>query len=459
MKRNISLVVLFCINYILFSQIHFNSSEEAVIYGLQKSQQYSLNLQAANLSLKAAAYAINDFLPSFDFTISEDDSVSLNSTDSRNKSISANMNYTLFDGGKRIITYKMNKAEQFFQVKSAEQSIDSFRSTIINQYLNCLLQETLVDIKTKLEENAKIQLDILEKEYELGLALENSYLEYLISYKKILDEKRQAERELRSQYRTLKVLLGIKPESELILGKDEYRDFNAEKYLEPFSEKLWNIVKTKNPSVLKNDIIMSYQREQYKYNSRFYVPDLTFQGGVSFSGTNYPLRNPQYTVKFLLSFNNIPFVPSTISNSYGFDKNRLKNVSNSASSSVKLTPDEFYKRKLSQVQLRQSLQNYDNEINEMYENFFSQISTYDDLLDRIYRLNETLELENKRIEISKKQMETGELKRIDFLEELIELSQQQIELEEAKINFAATVRNLEIMLCIPFGGLEKCISE
>ena len=51
------------------------------------------------------------------------------------------------------------------------------------------------------------------------------------------------------------------------------------------------------------------------------------------------------------------------------------------------------------------------------------------------------------------------MKRIDLLKELIELSEQKIQLEQTKMNISSTCRTLEIMLCVPFGGLERCIKN
>lgn len=459
MKFTRLLIIFILLETKVYSQIHFKNCEETVNYALKNAQNYSLNLLYSQTALKAAKLAISDFIPTLDFSFSEDDSVALNSTDSKNKSISLNVNYKVFDGGKKLITYRMNKAEKFFQVKSSEINIDNFRSSVINQYYKCLLQNILINIKDELEKTTKFQLDIIEKEFQLGLSLENTYLEYLISYKKILDEKRQAEREKRSQYRILKILLGMSPETDMILDNEELDIIDYEIYLEPYTEVLWNLVKKNNPSIKKNEIAMYYQKQQYQYNQRFFVPELTFQGGISFSGSDYPLNGPKYSAKVMINFSNIPFMPSSVQNSYGLSNNGLKSINNSISSSFTVTPDYFYNKRLTTVQLQQTQQSYTDEMNKMYETFFNQIATYDDLLDSIYRLTETINLEKRRISISEKQVEKGEMKRIDLLKELIELSEQKIQLEQTKMNISSTCRTLEIMLCVPFGGLERCIKN
>jgi outer membrane protein TolC len=73
------------------------------------------------------------------------------------------------------------------------------------------------------------------------------------------------------------------------------------------------------------------------------------------------------------------------------------------------------------------------------------------------RLIEVLE---KRIEFSRLLVEQGQKKRIDFLDELVDLSQAKISLKEYRIQAEALERSLEILANFPFGGLKHaCLAE
>lgn len=458
MKKNI--LVLFSLlifNIRSFSHVVFSTPEESVEYALNNVKKYSLAQQQALLELKAAKLSINEFLPTFDITLSNDDSIAFQNSDSRSKSISFNLNQKLFDGGKRTISYNMAKAEKYFGLKTAEQNIDSFKSSVLNQYYNCIMQTKYLSIKTDLEKITKNQLDIIEKETELGLSLESDYLEYLISYKKIQDEKRQSERELRTQYRVFKVLIGMEQSSQLTLSNVDYEKIDYETYLEPYILNLWEIIKQNNPTIQKSKISLYFQQQQFKYQQRFYIPELTLQYGVSFNGAAFPLNDPKYNATIVINFSNFPFFPSSLSNTYGFSKNKLTSTSNSGSISFSGTPAYFHLRKNSLLTMMQQNLSMNDELNSMYEKFFELVSTYDDSLDSIKRMEESIELQEKRIEISKKQVEKGDMKRIDFLNQLVDLAEQKIQLEQSKINILSTIHNIEIIIGIPFGGVKKCI--
>ena len=48
------------------------------------------------------------------------------------------------------------------------------------------------------------------------------------------------------------------------------------------------------------------------------------------------------------------------------------------------------------------------------------------------------------------------MKRIDYLAELMELAEEKINRIAAETAVRAALRDIEILLCVPFGGLQKC---
>ncbi len=441
------------------AQIVFYNSKEISDYALEHSELQKLNLQYAKSSLKAAQFSLQSFMPVFNFSVNEDDSIIENGADSRSKSVSAGVSHTVFDGGKRLILYRMEKSEKLFDLKSAEQNLALFKSSVSTSYYNCLLLEKKVQIKTELEQNAFIQLEILKKEVELGLTLENDYLEYLIAYKKIQNEKKHSERELRSALRQLKILCSIDLTAELILpnATDEIKNKNEYFYLEDKTEKIWALLKKNSPAIQKQNAAFLYSSQQYLYNRRFFVPEINLEAQVSFSGSEYPLNEPKYSARLSVNFANLPFVPVSLSNGYGFREKNISSINNAASASLSFETDYFYSRSKAKISIQQQKEQLQEELNSLYENLFETIARHDDYVDSIFRLKETLELQERRLKVSEVQVKNGILKRIDFLEQLTEFAYQKIQLEEAEIKTASLIDELEIQLCIDAGGLKECL--
>ncbi len=458
-KRRI-LFIFFILQFsLLGAQIVFYNAKEVADYALEHSDLQKLNLKYAETSLKVAAFSLQNFLPTFYFSVNEDDSIITNGADSRSKSVSAGVSQTVFDGGKRLFLYKMEKSEKLFDLKSVQQNAEFFKSSVNKAYYNCLLLEKKVQIKTELEQNACIQLEILKKECELGLSLENDYLEYLIAYKKIQNEKKQAQRELRSALRQLKILCSIDLNTELILHNSSGRIEEQKEtfYLEEHTEKIWAVLKKNSPAIQKQEASLLYSRQQYLYNRRFFVPEVNLEAQVSFSGNEYPLNSPRYSAKLSVNFANLPFVPVLLSNGYGFKEKNISSINNSASASLSFETDYFYSQRKAKISLQQQKEELSEELNSLYENLFETIAQHDDALDSILRLKETIELQKHRLDVSEVQVKNGILKRIDLLEQLTELVSQKIQFEEAQIKVALLIAELEIQLCIPSGGLKECL--
>ena len=457
MKKNLFFLIILLYSP-LAAQIVFESAEQASTFAVANSENFTLQRLNAVTSLKVANLSIQDFLPKFDISWTEADNIRFGGADSKNMTISMNMQMTVFDAGKKYISYKMNQAEKSSDLYSIDIETKNFKSSVISQYYSCLLLEKTLEVKKELEKNTKKQLEIIEKEVSLGMALENDYLEYLISYRKIQDSVKVVERNLRTQYRIFKVILGLEPEADIQL-KEDILSFDDFFYLEPFASTLWQLVKSRSLELRRQETSLYYYQLQNKQSKLWFVPEVSLQGGVSFSGDNYPLNNPTYSAKLVFSFVNNPFLPASVSSDLGLNnKGKPTGLTNAVSSNI--IPQLNYKAALDvqNIELKQKRQSINDSVNSLYENLFQQIASYDDSIDNIQRTEETIDLQTKRLLISEKQVENGSMKRIDYLKQLEELTEVKISLLESITSFHELTRAIEIALEIPFGGLRTCLN-
>ena len=452
---------LFSNSFCLFPQIVIHNSEEAASIALKNARQLQLNSQNAVTSYKSASHAIQPFLPTFDFTWTEDDSIKKGGGDSRNKTIQCSVRQTVFDGGRRKLSYDMNKAARFFDVKSTEQNINTFKAQVMGQYFTCVYQQKLIGIKSDLVENANIQLEILKKEYELGMALENDYLEYLIAFRKLQDEQKQSERNFSTQLRKLKIMLGFEMTTPLAIEDTDTitSDSFCNIQLEQQMERFWSVLQAKSAVVQQARTSLYYSEKQFMLSRKTLIPEISVEGGLSFSGTEYPLGNTNTTAKISVSFSENPLFPLSLTNGYGFDRTDLKSVNNTAAVSLTPQPNYFYTKKAERINLNLKKQEYRDNRNELYETLFQKIAEHDDSLVSIQRSSETIELAERRLVVSEEQVLRGEMKKIDYLNALVDLAEEKANLEMAYNMLKNSERELEIMLCISFGGLCEFVKE
>ena len=453
--KSIVPLLFFCTAAPMFSDTVFRSAEEAALYAVSHSKEYLLKKEYVEAAYKAACRAVQDFLPSLNISWSENDAVKIGGADSRSKSIQLSVRQLVTDGGRRIVLYNMNKTDAYYAVKACEQELQAFQSSVIDQYGACLQQNEIIKIKSDLEKNASMQLEIIKKEYDLGLALENDYLEYLISFKRIQNDKKKAERELRTRMRTLKTLIGMDTDEELRVGNISSEQSGLP-YLEGHIAELRRMTDERNPAVKKAEAALHYAERRLAYAKLFFIPEVSVEGVVSFSGTAYPLNKPSYSIKLSVSFSNMPFVPTTAGNGYGFNKSGLGGIDNSLSAGFVPDIGYFIKNNINKISVEREAEQLRLQKHALYERLFEKAAAYDDGKDSIARISESIALRERRIAVSAEQVEKGEMKRIDYLAELMEIAEEKVKLVAAQSSILAAARDIEIMICVPFGGLEKC---
>jgi outer membrane protein TolC len=457
--RNIVFVYFFLNCSVCIAQdIIFHSPDDAVAFAIQNSKVYYLEKQNVLHNMRASKRPVQNFLPAFDFSFSEITGTELLSPDTRTKSVQANITQELFSGGKRKLEYDMGQISALYAYYDYEISIKNFSSAIIEQYYQYIIQLEIKKIKEDMLNIAKTQLMILEKEVELGMALQADYLEYYISFISIENERDQSIRDLKNMERKFKIAIELSGEAALVIEDKPY-DNAVYFYYEPYMTDIWNLVKGKSNDIRKQDLSVKYSQKQLDYSRRWYIPSVSIQGGISFTGKSYPLTEPKYSVKLIFNFANSRLFPLSISSGYGFDRDRLYNVNDS--SNVTVTPQPVYdiQRNLENISILKAGIERGNMEKELQSAVYDIIISHDNSMRNAYAAERTVELLAKRIEFSVKELENGEITHIDYLEKLLQLAQTKINLFQYRIQAANIERNLEILTDTPFGGLKDLIEK
>jgi outer membrane protein TolC len=400
----------------------------------------------------AAKLGVQDFLPSFDFSLSESDSTSIMAGDSRSKSLRFSISQEIFDGGKKKLAYDAGRISALYAWQEFEGEFRSFLSTVISLYYQYLLLREMGDIREDLLNQAGEQLVILKKETELGFALETDYLEYAASYMGIEQERDQGLRDMAALERQFKAVLNLKRETPFRVVPGDPED-HTYFYYEPYMDYLWVLVRNASAALKEQQLNAEYSRKQYNYSKRWYIPAITAQGSISFSGDSYPLTEPTYSLQLSLDFSNLDFLSLRLSNGTAFERGRLQQFSNSASSDLRPLPAYPVTRKQGELNLLESAIQRDEGERALRESLYEAVFSHDNKLRAAASAERQIALMEKRLAFSLLQMEKGEKKRIDYLSELSNLTQTRISRADSLTQASAMERNLEIQTGFPFGGL------
>jgi len=457
MKKLFIFIFLIILNFpykINALEVIFNNVNEAVNFAIQNSQVYRLQLQSVLLNIKEAKYNIQDFLPTFSFTLSENDNTAILAGDTRSRSFQANVSLEVFDGGRRNFAYEINRLSSLYAFQDYESSLMEYRSHIIFLYYQYLMQRQMVIIKENLVSTARNQLNIIEKEVEIGITLETDYLEYLISFIQLENDREQSKRDLNIMERRFKAAIDLSTEANLVVNDNYHTDFTYF-YYEPYIDFIWLIIKNNSTEIKKQNLSLEYARRQLIYTRRWFVPIVNIQGGISFSGESYPLTEPRYSLTLTFDFSNMNLFPLSLSNNYNIDRRRLTGVNNSASVRLDPQPTYFIRRQLADISVMENnIQRIQTE-KDLFEAVYDLIISYDNSLRYAFTAERTIEVLGKRLEFTRQEVEQGTKKRIDYLQELITMAQTRITLLEYQTQATAYERSLEILAGFYFGNLRN----
>lgn len=453
MKR--FLIFFSCILFFvpLQAQIVISSAQEAIDLGLTKSEQLQYLELQMNYELQAARLDFGSFLPSIGISYGEKDLVVEKSGDSRKKDLEFTVTQLLFDGGVSYNLYELNRIRSLYKYQELEIEKQKIKIHILDMYYEIVMLKKKLDIQNNIINLGEKNLEIIKKEHALGLTLELDLLEYEISLFKIYQEKKQLEDALQKSMRDFKRTLGLSPESELHITETHELPFIKNCTLIGKKDYFINQAKNHNYQLKLNELELLYSKKQNGFLQKNFFPKIYFESSITFSGTNFPLRQPDYNFGLKFNFSQNTPVPVTFSSTGTVKENALTALNSFAT--VNLNPDFtfFIREKLGKIAvMQQEMQKIDSE-EELYKNIEDLLIYHDSLLQDLSYMKMILDVYSQKIKILETGVKNGTVNGLDVFKALNEEATQKIDFYEKQIEICMVVRNIELICGIPLGGL------
>lgn len=453
MKR--FLIFFSCILFFvpLQAQIVISSAQEAIDLGLTKSEQLQYLELQMNYELQAARLDFGSFLPSIGISHGEKDLVVEKSGDSRKKDLQFTVTQLLFDGGVSYNLYELNRIRSLYKYQELEIEKQKIKIHILDMYYEIVMLKKKLDIQNNIINLGEKNLEIIKKEHALGLTLELDLLEYEISLFKIYQEKKQLEDALQKSMRDFKRTLGLSPESELHITETHEIPFIKNCTLIGKKDYFINQAKNHNYQLKLNELELLYSKKQNGFLQKNFFPKIYFESSITFSGTDFPLRQPDYNFGLKFNFSQNTPVPVTFSSTGTVKENALTALNSFAT--VNLNPDFtfFIREKLGKIAvMQQEMQKIDSE-EELYKNIEDLLIYHDSLLQDLSYMKMILDVYSQKIKILETGVKNGTVNGLDVFKALNEEATQKIDFYEKQIEICMVVRNIELICGIPLGGL------
>ncbi|MBO7123515.1 MAG: TolC family protein [Treponema sp.] len=415
-----------------FCQIELRSADDALKIAEANDVERSLQKQSAQESVRLAKKNIGGFLPSIDFSLTDAAKAQKDSDDSKNKTIEFGVTQKIFNGGKTILEWKMQREKSFYQFLNVKKSDEKFKNELTQCYYNVLLQKLKSRLLQKNCQNAELIVFAADLEASEGMITQTEYLETLLQYRQMELEAKKALDEFEEQERALKRMMNIDRGQQLALYETE----TFEKALDNCS--LINDLEKKRPaccqSAVQNSVDikmaaaeLNWAQKVRSMQKRFFLPSVSVRGGVSFSGRNYPLTSPNYSLKVILAFEDNPWIKASVSRQHGFSKGKLVSMADSISDQTEANTIYFSQMRLNKIEIAQKRFGVEKAKKQIEDNIYEIIKKIETAQENFILSRESVKIKEEKLLMSKISLEQGRIKKSDFLEEMNECAKQKIQ--------------------------------
>jgi outer membrane protein TolC len=433
-----------------FSQLNI-SLREAIDMAVQSSvqlQQTQLQLQ----SEKALSYLEwRQWLPQISFGYSENTSQVDAGPDQNQAQWSVQGSQLIFDGGQSFVRGKLTQLSFTEQERNYLLARDAVADQIFSAFHSLILLEEKLRLQEDLVLLSNDQRTITDKEFELGLITEVDRLETYLEFQSLEISLKQTQSDLEQSYFAFKDALGLDIETEIQVEGTvplEYQGIT----LRTDQSALLDTAVAFNREIRSLAAQIESLRTQKGLYDMGWLPVVSLQGEAKISGAQYPLDQWDYSMTLAVQLP-IPGLPITTSLTLGSTPPTSENTS----TAVNFSPLPDLNFIAEGVQFRNqfaalSIQ-YEKAILSL-QGQIAAISVQHRLLkESLVLQKEKQSIQSRRLNIMQRQLELGEIKRVDFIKAQISLLEQEVSLREAVIQLMILERQIESLLGLGMGEL------
>jgi len=439
-------------------------------------EPYSLTFsQAANLAINASVdlkhsrasqallektwkWGIRAYFPQLGINISENDRLQQSGADSFVKNYGLNLEQLVWDGGKIMMSRKLEKMEIDLSLKKLDRIADEIAESAIAAYRSVLSARAILSIKKDALSILEEQRKILNEEIALGFSLPADLASANINIADAKIDIFTLELELEELEKQFVEILGIERMPILSEKVDIYRSavFPSKTAIFSAAYAAAVLAKEQNPDLVEARHSIAKKQMELKYISISWIPNLRLIGNFELGGYRYPLTRYNWSVGLSIDFSS-PWLQNRIGAQTGWEPSSTGKFDRTALIQTNITPlpDPSSRYKKDQAKLALSLEQ------EKYQIIFERIGRGTVIAlekcgfaeqKRLLAL-EAVDLGAERCKVEEIRMNLGQITRVKLMEILIEQTQKRISAIEAATALLEAERELERFLDLKPGEL------
>lgn len=416
----------------------------------QELRNGRFSLESSQLQRKLTFQAL---FPSFSLTFSNENLTIHNAADSESIGVQLSVIQPLFQGGRVAGTLRLQKSKIRFMQKQLAVKIAQITSSCYSAYYSLLIQERKVELHEEILVSAREQLAISRLERELGKIREIDFLGTELEFQSLVQELEKQHLALNEAAYNLRKLLGLSPRQSVSIIGTIPDDYFGIEFAHP-DEMFIALAMNSNPQVILGALELEQKTIEFRMARSQWLPTLSVEGSVSFSGNGLPLQRPDYEVKLNIE---LPLPWISFSGYAALTSSPTRNFGNSEKIKIAGPGNINYRMhtKTATMELVNAKQNYETLLEDLRFQVQSSLSRY-------HSRRKSLHISHKQVSILKHQMEIlslevnlGASTRLKLVNAQNEYIKHVLNLHEDILELLLTERSLEQLIGLPFETLGK----
>jgi outer membrane protein TolC len=391
------------------------------------------------------------YLPQLSLAISEDDRLSLISSDSFLKNYTLSLDQLLWDGGRTGISRSIEKAELTLLADEAGQLSSQLAEAALGFYRQILSARMIIAIKESALESLGEQQRILAQELSLGLVIPLELKEGEITLKGAELELYSLKLELKELETQFAETLGLE---ELPPLRETVDLYHAAPGADTEMIRAAALARNTDLAAMRHGIVQ--KQAEAKLASRSWMPSLKGSASFTVSGQAYPLSRYNWSLGFTVQFSS-PWFNASAGGSAGWEPpyDRTARVQTSISplpdpASALSSRQAGLALALEREQLRLGLEKIGRSAVLGLEGIFLAGKKRDMAL-------EAQALAGERYRLQELLLSLGRITRVELMEERLLYAQKEEAAAEAAAALLSAERELERLLNLKPGALADFI--
>jgi len=468
MHKEISFLICFC----FFSSILFAAPNTLRTYSSITFAQAAELAAASSAELRHARssqivmegawrWGIREYFPRISINVSENDRLHETGADSFIKNIGISLDQLLFDGGRILMTRRLERSELDLSSARMSRMANEIAESAISAYRNLLSSRAILEIKNSALGILDEQRRILNEEVHLGLALPVDLAGADINLAGARLDIISLRLDLNEFEKQFVGILGLDELPELIERVDINRPsvFSSHNVFNvPLAaEAAANLAREQNSDLIETRFSITKRQAELRYLRNSWIPTLRLNGNFGLSSQRYPLNRYNWSVGISVDFSS-PWFQNRLNMQTGGESGSL-----TASLQNGLTPlpdpASGYSVKQARLALILEQEKYDTILEQIGRIAANAIEKCVLAEQRRLLALEAVEIGRERCRIEELRLELGHITRLKLMEVLIEQTQREIAVIEAATALLEAERELERFLDLQPGDLAGFISE